>query len=170
MGPPAKKPGTPVWVWVPVGMLVLCSGSCGLVALGAAGNSKAKAAESAASTATASVPLDRKTAELAPPAATAPTTVAAKPKSAVAPAGSAVRDGQFEFVVTKFEEGTTHVGERFWNADAKGEFVLVYISVNNIGKRPQTYFASNQHLFDEQDRRFGGQTRLGNMAVRAAAV
>lgn len=58
--------------------------------------------------------------------------------SAIAPAGPAVRDGHFEFVVTKFEQGTTHLGDRFWNADVKGEFVLVYISVSNIGKKPQT--------------------------------
>ncbi|WP_153806545.1 DUF4352 domain-containing protein [Nocardia sp. SYP-A9097] len=79
---------------------------------------------------------------------------AEKPKSDIAPAGTAVRDGQFEFLVTKVDQGATHVGDGFWSEDAKGEFVLVHVSVSNIGKRPQTYFASNLRLFDDQDRRF----------------
>ncbi|MBF6180389.1 DUF4352 domain-containing protein [Nocardia otitidiscaviarum] len=68
--------------------------------------------------------------------------------------GSAVRDGQFEFVVTNVEQSATKVGEGSWSEEAKGESILVSVDITNVGKRAQTYFDDNQVLIDDQDREF----------------
>lgn len=156
--PRPKQPSTPVWVWVLVGMLVFCFGGCGVLALSAGGDSKAKSGKTTTQAVVSSAPAPAQ-----PPdgqtAAPAPTST--KPKGAPAPAGSAVRDGQFEFTVLGIEQGETQVGNGLWDAKAKGEFIIVHISVSNIGKRAQTYFASNQLLFDDQDRRFESSFEAG---------
>lgn len=66
--------------------------------------------------------------------------------------GDAVRDGKFEFVVTEVEPGLATVGEGFTEEEAQGQFVLIHLTVTNIGDQPQTLFDSNQVLFDEQGR------------------
>jgi len=66
--------------------------------------------------------------------------------------GDAVRDGKFEFVVTEVETGLSTIGESFSEQEAQGQFVLVHISVTNIGDRAQTLFDNDQVLVDEQGR------------------
>ncbi|UGT44275.1 DUF4352 domain-containing protein [Nocardia yamanashiensis] len=147
-------------MWVLVGMLVFCFGGCGVLALSAGGDSKAKSGKTTTQAVVSSAPAPAQ-----PPdgqtAAPAPAPTSTKPKGAPAPAGSAVRDGQFEFTVLGIEQGETQVGNGLWDAKAKGEFIIVHISVSNIGKRAQTYFAANQLLFDDQDRRFESSFEAG---------
>lgn len=87
----------------------------------------------------------------APPASSEPATPTA------APAGSAVRDGKFEFRVI----GTTRAAEAgdlsnpYMIAKAQGEFIIVTLSVQNIGEEPQSYFGSNQKLIDTSGREYG---------------
>lgn len=75
--------------------------------------------------------------------------------SDTAPAGSAVRDGKFEFQVTKVEQGQEAVS---WSSlvqkEAQGQFVIVHITVTNIGDTAQFYFGQNQTLIDGQGREF----------------
>lgn len=68
--------------------------------------------------------------------------------------GAPARDGKFEFTVTKVEDGVSEVGSEFLKETADGQFVLVHISVKNIGDESQTLFDSEQQLKDAQGRSF----------------
>ncbi|WP_435201875.1 DUF4352 domain-containing protein [Janibacter sp. GS2] len=68
--------------------------------------------------------------------------------------GSPVRDGKFEFTVTKVETGVSEVGSEYLTETADGQFVLVHITVKNIGDEAQTLFDSEQKLIDAQGRSF----------------
>lgn len=71
--------------------------------------------------------------------------------------GEEARDGQFAFVVDDFEcVGDTIEAENEFldDAEAQGQFCLLTITVENIGDSEQSLFASNQYLYDEQERRF----------------
>lgn len=75
-------------------------------------------------------------------AAAAPTTAA---RPIVAPAGSSVRDGKFEFQVLGVERSSTKPG-LFNPEPAKGEFVIIKLRVTNIGDEARTFWAGNQKL------------------------
>jgi hypothetical protein len=68
--------------------------------------------------------------------------------------GTAVRDGQFEFTVTKVEKGVASVGADFLEEKAQGQFVLVHVTVKNIGAKPQTLIDSVQKVRDGEGREF----------------
>lgn len=73
----------------------------------------------------------------------------AKPETvadAVAPRGSSVRDGKFEFqVLGAFREGATK--EDILNTEqARGEFFTVKLRVTNIGDEERTFMSANQKL------------------------
>ncbi|QIS07571.1 DUF4352 domain-containing protein [Nocardia brasiliensis] len=75
------------------------------------------------------------------------------------PAGTEVRDGKFAFLVTGVDPPVTSVGDsEFLKQDAQGEFILVRVDVSNIGNAPQSYFAENQKLIDDQGRSFTNDT------------
>jgi hypothetical protein len=59
--------------------------------------------------------------------------------------GQEVRDGQFAFVVRSVKPGA-------WHGDPRpiGEFVIVTVSVRDIGDTPRAFFAHNQQLIDTQ--------------------
>jgi len=75
-----------------------------------------------------------------PPATEAPTTAKPTPTARQTDLRKPVRDGKFEFVVQSFRCG---------GGTCRGQ-----VAVENIGDEAQTMFASNQYLFDAQDRRF----------------
>lgn len=85
---------------------------------------------------------------------TAPTVVSAPPSTATeesepdmpAPAGSAVRDGKFEFQVLGAERWTTPSGDTFGAQAPKGEFFTVKLRVTNIGANARSFSAANQKL------------------------
>lgn len=72
----------------------------------------------------------------------------------VAAAGSAVRDGKFEFTVTATKCGATKVGNEYLNQKAQGQFCLITIKVKNIGKDARTLDASNMTAFDAKGAEF----------------
>jgi hypothetical protein len=78
-------------------------------------------------------------------------------KSSVAPAGSAVRDGKFEFQVLNVTRATTagNPSNEFEIAKAQGEFVILTLSVRNIGNEQQSYSGSNEKLVDQSGRQYG---------------
>jgi len=66
--------------------------------------------------------------------------------------GDAVRDGKFEFTVTKVETGVESVGDEFLSQEAQGQYVLVHMTVENIGDEAQMFDGSNQELTDTEGR------------------
>jgi hypothetical protein len=83
-----------------------------------------------------------------------PTTTAA-PSQTTARLNTPVRDGKFEFVVKTVQPGLTEVGDNPYLAKkAQGQFVVVTLSVQNIGDRAQGFSPSDQKLIDNQGRSF----------------
>lgn len=82
--------------------------------------------------------------------------------ASVAPAGSAVRDGKFEFVVTGVDEPAGSVGSNpYMKKDAQGVYIVVHVDVTNIGDKPQSYFGDNQKLIDGQGKQFSNDSEAG---------
>jgi hypothetical protein len=106
--------------------------------------------------------------EATAPETTAPETTAAGPAEDAAPAepaaagiGQPVRDGKFEFTVTSVEPGVARVGNEFLNKTAQGQFVLVHLTVTNIGDEAQYLFGDNQYAYDSAGRRFSADSEAG---------
>lgn len=79
-----------------------------------------------------------------------------------APAGSAVRDGKFEFRVLDISRAATvsdPTGNPYMTVSAQGEFIVVTLSVTNIGDQPQSYFGQNQKLIDASGREYSTNTQ-----------
>lgn len=95
--------------------------------------------------------------QAAPPAGDA--AVPAQPEAAPAAGiGAPVRDGKFEFTVTKIEDGPKRIGNEYFGEDAQGRFVLVHVTVQNIGAEAQLFSGAAQKLFDAQGREFSSDT------------
>ncbi|MCG5431265.1 DUF4352 domain-containing protein [Mycobacterium sp. MYCO198283] len=78
--------------------------------------------------------------------------------SDVAAVGSAVRDGKFEFQVVNLTRSKTvsdPTGNPYMTATAQGEFIVLIVSVRNVGDEQQSYFGQNQKLFDAAGREYG---------------
>jgi hypothetical protein len=71
----------------------------------------------------------------------------------VAGIGSPARDGKFEFTVTRMEK-RDRVGSDFLGKEAQGVFLLVHVTVKNIGNESESFMGAEQKLFDEQGREF----------------
>ncbi|WP_232050293.1 DUF4352 domain-containing protein [Actinoplanes sp. OR16] len=65
--------------------------------------------------------------------------------------GDAVRDGKFEFTVSKMKCGVDSVGSDLLGQKAQGEYCLIDIKVKNIGKEAQTFIDSAQKAFDAEE-------------------
>jgi hypothetical protein len=73
------------------------------------------------------------------------TSTTASSSSAAASVGQEVRDGKFAFTVTKVDaDHRKSIGDQ----TAQGEFVVLTLTVKNIGNEPQTYSGANQKLKD----------------------
>jgi serine/threonine-protein kinase len=70
--------------------------------------------------------------------------------AAVAPAGSPVRDGKFEFVVTNVDTGVARVGLQ----RATGSFLVVTLAVRNISDETKWFLPMGQRLLDAQNTPF----------------
>ncbi len=144
--PPQKKQSPVLWVVLGVVLapILLCGGCFGIVAISSSGNSDD------------TTTTRRPTATLAAPANESPAPAApAAPSSKYAPVGSAVRDGKFEFVVTGVDAPVTTIGaDSFWEATARGEFIVVHVNVTNVGNEARGFFGVNQKLIDDKGREF----------------
>lgn len=80
----------------------------------------------------------------------------AKPDAeAVAKVGTKVRDGKFEFVVTKVEKVGKSIPTAFGTTEkAQGEFILVTVNATNIENEPQMLDSTSQQLFNDKDQKF----------------
>lgn len=80
-----------------------------------------------------------------------------RPTPTVAPPGSAVRDGKFEFqvlAVTSAKTVSDPTGNPYLTATAQGVFVIFTLSVRNVGDEPRSYYGHNQKLIDMSGREF----------------
>jgi hypothetical protein len=79
--------------------------------------------------------------------------------TAVPGIGSKVRDGKFEFVITKVTHaksvGDTSLG---LGDTAQGRYVILHIRVTNIGNEAQTLDDSSQYVYDASGRKFSAST------------
>ncbi|MDV8057657.1 MULTISPECIES: DUF4352 domain-containing protein [unclassified Rhodococcus (in: high G+C Gram-positive bacteria)] len=97
----------------------------------------------------------------------------AESSSDIASAGSAVRDGKFEFQVTTVASAKTvsdPTDNPYMTADAQGEFIVVTMRVKNIGDKPQSYFGDNQKMIDAQGREYGASSEAGMYMNTEVAV
>jgi hypothetical protein len=143
--PPQKKPIYKRWWAITLGVLVVLIVVPSLVGGGSGTQSTAPAGVSSASPSAA----PSATADAAPEAA--------GDQDADATIGDRVRDGKFEFVVTKVQPTKSSIGSQYVNKKAQGKFVLVNITVTNIGDEPQSLFGDNQYLY-QGDRKFSADT------------
>jgi len=91
------------------------------------------------------------------PVAAAP----AKAAPAAPKVGAQVRDGKFEFVVTKVKYGAKRVGDEYVGQDAQGQFVLVSLTVQNIGDSAQTFSAATQYAHNAKGQKYDADTGAG---------
>jgi len=72
--------------------------------------------------------------------------------------GTPVRDGKFEFTVTGVDPGKSSIGTAPLDKTAQGQFVLVHLTVRNVGNQPQTFDQSSQKGTDQQGRQLSPDT------------
>ena len=83
------------------------------------------------------------------------------PKSAKKPVngiGHEYRDGKFAFTVTKIKKGVHHIGDEYVGKTAQGQYVLIYVTVRNIGDEARTFDSGSQKLKDTRGREFSADT------------
>jgi hypothetical protein len=105
------------------------------------------------------------TAPTAPPLAapTAPSLTTADQRSSdpapalVAGIGDQVQDGAFAFTVTEVETRES-LGSGVLTSDAEGSYVLVHVTVTNIGTEAATFSDSNQTLLDADRREYSADS------------
>jgi hypothetical protein len=68
--------------------------------------------------------------------------------------GVAVRDGKFEFVVSRPDCSKSSVGLEHLNRTAAGKYCVVGLSVKNIADQPQLFLGSAQKAFDAAGNKF----------------
>lgn len=72
--------------------------------------------------------------------------------------GNPAVDGKFSFTVTAVKCGISSVGSDFAEQTPQGQFCRVSLTIENVGREPQTMFADNQKLFDSEGREFSPDT------------
>ncbi|NVI92872.1 DUF4352 domain-containing protein [Actinomadura sp. BRA 177] len=68
--------------------------------------------------------------------------------------GRAYKDGKFAFTVTKVKKGVKKVGNEYFGDTAQGQFVIISVTVKNIGDEARTFTNGNQTLIDTKGREF----------------
>ncbi|MFD1531915.1 DUF4352 domain-containing protein [Pseudonocardia aurantiaca] len=114
----------------------------------------------------------------APPAAPSTPNVVAQPvpnisadqsggdvPSATASIGDQIQDGSFGFTVTDVQTGLQDLGEGFLRSEAQGSYVLVHVTVTNVGTESQMFTSANQTLLDAQGREFEADAGAALMNV-----
>jgi hypothetical protein len=76
--------------------------------------------------------------------------------------GPPVVDGSFEFTVGVLQQGLAEVGtEEALKANAQGEFVVIDLTVKNIGDEAAIFSDSLQRLFDTDGNEYSGDSTAG---------
>lgn len=77
---------------------------------------------------------------------------------AAAGMNQAVRDGKFEFTVTKVQCGASQIGSNDFGVKAQGQFCRVSLTVKNIGDKAQMFDGSSQHAFNAAGQKYDADT------------
>jgi hypothetical protein len=88
-------------------------------------------------------------------AATAPPAESTKAPQNTPGIGAAVRDGKFEFVVSKVDCSHTTLGDQQFKRTAKGKFCVVSLSARNIADGAQFFLSYAQKGFDAAGTAYG---------------
>ncbi|TXK43283.1 DUF4352 domain-containing protein [Nonomuraea sp. C10] len=80
--------------------------------------------------------------------------------------GDVVKDGKFSFKVTKVEKGLSQVGEGFTISKAQGKYVLIHLTVKNIGDEAQMFHDSSQKLIDAKGREFDADSGAAVLGLK----
>lgn len=82
----------------------------------------------------------------------------------LAKVGETVTDKDLAFTVTSIDKASS-LGNQYMNKDAQGEFYVVTLKIENVGKETKTVDSSMLQVTDSQDRKFDrsidGQTAKG---------
>jgi len=81
-----------------------------------------------------------------------------------------VRDGKFEFVVSRVRCGQSKVGPAPFSRTAQGQFCLVDLSVRNIGQEGQTFADAYQRAYGPDGTKFGADSAAGLLANSGGAT
>lgn len=150
--PQPKKKSKLKWVLVILGVLVLI-GFCSSVT---GGGSDSDESSSQPSTSQSS------------PGSQEPSSAAPEPEQQ-AKIGEPVRDGKFEFVVADVQTGVTTIGPELIAEQAQGQYVIVNMTVTNIGDKAQSYSSSNAKLIDAQGREFSSDAWASSLVADTTA-
>ena len=71
--------------------------------------------------------------------------------------GAKVRDGKFQFTVTKVTHAK-RIGSRYLGQAAQGEYTILHITVTNIGSQAQNLDDSAQFVYDARGRKFSADS------------
>jgi hypothetical protein len=77
-----------------------------------------------------------------------------EPKPAEPGIGDKVRDGDYQFTVTKIRCGVKRVGDQYYGEKAQGQFCLVSMKIKNVGKEEIDFSDENQKLYDTKGREY----------------
>lgn len=81
------------------------------------------------------------------------------PEQKIYKTGEPVRDGKFEMTILSISCGETSIGtNQYLKQDAQGEFCQMSMTVKNIGNEPQTFFSSNQYVYNNNDQKFSNDS------------
>jgi hypothetical protein len=75
--------------------------------------------------------------------------------------GDPVRDGRFEFVVSRADCSKSNLGMEHLKRTAKGKYCVVDLSVKNIADNPQLFLGSAQEAFDAAGTKFSDDEIAG---------
>ncbi|WP_054951800.1 DUF4352 domain-containing protein [Flaviflexus massiliensis] len=93
--------------------------------------------------------------EEAAPAEEAPEEAAEPAEEAVEEApgvGSTINNGEFDITVTSYEAGLATVESGYFQEEATGQYVRVFVTVTNTSNEAHYFFASSHKLIDDQSR------------------
>jgi hypothetical protein len=141
---PRTTRGPLLWTLAAVSVLV------GLFLFGAAAQNFGRNSDPAAATAAAGKPK-----ATTPAKGTGAT--GAKPPGF----GDPVRDGRFEFVVSRADCSKSNLGMEHLKRTAKGKYCVVDLSVKNIADNPQLFLGSAQEAFDAAGTKFSDDEIAG---------
>ena len=102
-----------------------------------------------------------KSSDTGTPATSAPAGSASASSAAAEKAtgiGTPVRDGKFEFTVTKVESGKKTVGAQYVEQTAQGSYTLVHLNVKNIGDEAQSFSDSDQKLISVDGKQYSADS------------
>jgi hypothetical protein len=148
--PAPKKSRKKLVLGVVGGLLALCCVGGTIAAVASGGDDKPEAGDSTPTT--AATKAKKTGAKAAAPKA--PPTNPIGTHDVGPGLGDPVRDGKFQFTVTKVDCSRSKVGNEYLNKKAQGKFCQISLTVKNIGDEAQMFDGSSQKAMDAKGTEF----------------